>query len=98
MCGRDGASTVSPRQAIRTSLSPVRLSAAAFAGGVVHQYLSDLVRVLGVCVLLFAQFQLKFQALKARGSPTSHDLPAPRAACILLQSLTVWIDELQRAA
>jgi hypothetical protein len=67
MCGRDGASTVSPRQAIRTSLSPVRLSAAAFAGGVVHQYLSDLVRVLGVCVLLFAQFQLKFQALEARG-------------------------------
>jgi hypothetical protein len=71
MCGRDGASTVSPRQAVLSSLSPVRLSAAAFAGGVVHQYHSDLVRVLGVCVLLFAQFQLKFQTLKARGLPTS---------------------------
>jgi hypothetical protein len=61
---------------VRICLSPVRLSAAGFAGGLVRQYPAGFVRVLGVCVLLFAQFQLKFQALKARGSPTSQVWPA----------------------
>jgi hypothetical protein len=70
--GSDGASTGSPRQTVRICLSPVRLSAAGFAGGLVRQYPAGFVRVLGVCVLLFAQFQLKFQALRTRGSPTSH--------------------------
>jgi hypothetical protein len=73
--GSDGASTGSPRQAVRICLSPVRLSAAGFAGGLVRQYPAGFVRVLGVCVLLFAQIQLKFQARKARGSPTSHVWP-----------------------
>jgi hypothetical protein len=56
-----GDSTVSPRQAIRISLSPVRLSAAGFSDGVVHQYSAAFVLVLGDCVL-FARFQLRVQS------------------------------------
>jgi len=62
--GSDGTSTGSPRQAVRICLSPVRLSAADFAAGLVRQYSAGFVRVLGVCACLFAQIQLKFQALK----------------------------------